>query len=793
MVLVGAGAGAGIEEGLNQRAGVRLVVKGVVQGVGFRPFVFKTAEKLGVAGVVWNAGQGVVIEAEGNEESLRVFVQEISLNPPPLARITSVSQEKISPRGYSGFTILDSSDKEATKEALVPPDVGLCPDCRREVLDPRDRHYLYAFTNCTNCGPRFTIVKEVPYDRAKTSMASFEMCAECEREYHEPRNRRFHAQPIACPACGPQLELVDGRGQRVPGDWYTNFVSLIKAGSIIAVKSLGGFHLACDAYNAETIRELRRRKGRPRQALAIMCRDLEVVQRICHVSAAEAEVLASREAPIVVLRQREDCSLPRELNPGLYTLGVMLPYTPLHLLLFRDLDILVMTSGNYHELPLARDNLEALTGLRGIADYFLWHNRQVINRCDDSVVQVMDEDVLISRRSRGYVPVAIRVPVENQAGFGVLGCGGEMKNTFCLIKGNEAYVSQHIGEMDIAEGGDNFRESLEGLGRLLGLVPRIIAYDLHPDYRSSALARSLPADYKIAVQHHHAHMCSCMAENGLDEPVVGAILDGTGYGTDGNAWGFEILAGDYSGFRREMHLRYIPLPGGERAVRYPWLTAVAYITSSLKDYGEEYVEEWCRRLFGHRGRELEVVRRMLALRFNCPLASSAGRLFDAVAAILGVAEENTYEGEAAISLGELAMFGGLAPEVVRSYPFRMTDEELDPGPVIDFVLGDLERGVDKRLIALQFHQTVAEMVAAGVRAAAQRSGLKKVVLSGGTWQNGYLLRQVKQLLAPSGLEVYQHHRVPTNDGGISLGQAVIACWRWQNDVHGRSRPGVSYK
>ncbi|SHI94987.1 carbamoyltransferase HypF [Desulfofundulus thermosubterraneus] len=752
----------------------RITVKGIVQGVGFRPFVYNLAEVYGLKGTVLNEGHGVLIEVEGPEEAVRAFTGEVQRRPPRLARINSLTYEVLPPCGYASF-IIAASEAGEEKEALVPPDVALCADCARETFDPADRHYHYPFTNCTNCGPRFTIVRDLPYDRPRTSMAAFPMCPECAREYHDPRDRRFHAQPVACPACGPRVELVDGAGHPVPGDWRENAWELLAQGRILAVKSLGGFHLVCDARNRDALVALRRRKGRSAKPFAVMCRDLEAVERYCVVSEQEKELLLSPQAPIVVLQRRPDAGLPEELVLGLKTLGVMLPYTPLHLLLFEGpFDILVMTSGNYSELPLAKDNAAALEELGGIADYFLWHNRDIVNRCDDSLAMVVAGEIILMRRSRGYVPRPVAVPVKD--GPVVLGIGGEMKNTFCLLKKNLAFASQHIGELDSIEGEENLFTSLVNFERLLGVKPEVVGYDLHPDYRSSRLAAKIPARVRYGVQHHHAHLVSCLADNGLAEPAIGVILDGTGYGLDGNLWGFEVITGDYLDFTREMHLAYIPLPGGEQAVRHPWRTAVSYLITYLGERGRRVA----RVLFGDRGRELEVVERLIASGFNSPLSSGCGRFFDAVTALLGVCEKNTYEGQAAIELGGLT----LAPEAgkdLEPYPFRIEGEVILPAGTIAGILADTERGRDREFIATRFHNTVLAMVLEAVRRVAQRTGLNLVALSGGTWQNPYLFARAKEELARNGFRVVWHRQVPANDGGLCLGQAVIARMRALKD------------
>ncbi|MEW6726276.1 carbamoyltransferase HypF [Desulforudis sp. 1088] len=750
----------------------RITIKGIVQGVGFRPFIFNLAEAHGIKGTVLNSSRGVIIEAEGPPDAVAAFCKEVRTRPPRLARIIYTGFEELEPAGYANFEIVKSAGGEE-KEALVPPDVALCADCARETFDPKDRHYLYPFTNCTNCGPRFTIVREIPYDRPKTSMAEFPMCPDCEREYHDPRDRRFHAQPVACPACGPHVEFVDRYGRPVEGDWAELCWDALKRGKIVALKSLGGFHLVCDARNPEALRTLRRRKGRAAKPFAVMCRDLDTVRRYCYLDAREEELLTSPQAPIVVLKRREGETLPGELAPGLETLGVMIPYTPLHFLVFRGpFDILVMTSGNYSELPLAKDNAAALEELGGIADYFLWHNRDIVNRCDDSLAAVVAGEVQLLRRSRGYVPHPVLLPYETPVT--VLGMGGEMKNTFCLWKKDQAFVSQHIGELDSLEGEENLFTSLLNFQGLIGVEPEVVGFDAHPDYRSSRLASRIPVQARFEIQHHHAHMVSCLAENGHTGPAVGIILDGTGYGEDGTLWGFEILSGDDRFFERLMHLAPVPLPAGEQAVKNPWRTAVSYLVTHLGEDGERAA----RRIFAERGQELEIVLKLVKSRFNSPLSSGCGRFFDAVAALTGFRGRSTYEGQPAIELGECAPDIG---EGLRmgAYPFTIEGKVINPAGVIAGVVDDLARGTAREIIAARFHNTVMEIVLRAAREARGRTGLNTVALSGGTWQNRYLFSAAKQALPGEGFELLVHRQVPANDGGLCLGQAVIAYRRWE--------------
>ena len=764
-------------------------IKGIVQGVGFRPYVYKRALQYQLKGWVMNTGRGVIIDVEGSSTALEAFVKEILHNPPTLAQISMIEVEDQSElKLYKRFEIIRSQANES-KEALVPPDVSLCEDCKKEIFDSSDRHYNYPFTNCTNCGPRFTIVKDIPYDRAQTTMQEFEMCAFCKEEYENPLHRRFHAQPVACPNCGPKVKLVDKEGVQVEldqGDLFKTVKRILKEGHLLALKGLGGFHLACNAKDRGAIEKLRQRKRRPSKPFAVMARDLKVVKEFCKVNKEEEVVLTAPAAPIVVLdrlnlghSENREAFLPNNLAPRIGTLGVMLPYTPLHFLLFdEELEFLVMTSGNISNLPLVKENQEALEQLGVIADYFLIHNRLIYNRCDDSLVRVINGKMSYLRRSRGAVPQAIEMPFAN-IDLVVLGTGSEMKNTFCLLKGNSAYMSQHIGELAYLEGMLNYTESLDNFARLIDVNPKVLGYDMHPGYQVTKLAQELPMAQKIPVQHHHAHMAACMAENNLDEPVIGAILDGTGYGIDGNLWGFEFLTGDYEDFTRIAHLNYVPLPGGERAIKNPWLTAVAYIVNSYQD-GKERAQI----VFPDKAEELELVTKMIAKNINSPLSSGCGRIFDAVSALVGLCKESSYDGQAAIELGEQVIAG-----VSDSYSFKVNKGVISYKRLFREIVEDIENQIKRRVIVTKFHNTIVNMVIAGVELARTQTGLSKVVLSGGTWQNEYLFLQVTQALKERGFSVYSHSKVPCNDGGLALGQAAIACRRWQKNVSCSSGKG----
>ncbi|MCX7858132.1 MAG: carbamoyltransferase HypF [Deltaproteobacteria bacterium] len=758
---------------------VRYIIKvhGTVQGVGFRPYVYHYAKNLHLKGKVFNSGEGVVIDVEGFREGLLTLLKILKESPPPLARIDHIEFKEEPPCNYCSFVIVES-EVDTEKKALIPPDVATCTDCKNDILNPNDRRHMYPFTNCTNCGPRFTIVTTIPYDRENTSMNKFKMCSLCEKEYHDPSDRRFHAQPVCCPSCGPTLWVVDPYGNKVADqkDWLFFIWDRLKEGKIVALKSLGGFHLCCDARNEKAIAELRLRKKRPKKPLAVMCKDIETVKRYCSVTQEEERLLNSVYSPIVVLKKRVDFDLPDILSPGINSLGVMLPYTPLHVLLFSGpFDILVMTSGNVSELPIVIDNEDALVELRHISDFLVFHNRDIINRCDDSVVKIVDGQTQFLRLSRGYVPEGIKVPFYAQNP--VLGIGGEMKNNFCIIKGDKAFMSQYVGEIDTEEGRENLSRSVENFLKLLGVTIEVIAFDLHPHYMSSEIAKSIPAKRYIGCQHHHAHMVSSMVENGLsDGDIIGVVLDGTGYGEDGNLWGFEILKGNYREYTRLFHLAYSPIPGGEIAIREPWRMAVSYLYTFMGDEGKYYAEK----IFGKE--RVTAIIEIIDKKFNTPLACGCGRLFDGISAIIGICERATYEGQAAIELGELAEKALLRQETTDEiYPYDIKDDTIYPEGLIRGVLLDRFSGLDSCLISVKFHNSVVNIIRDCLKITRDKLGLRRVVLSGGTFHNEYILKRLKSTLSSLGFEVYYHTKIPPNDGGIALGQATIALARITED------------
>ena len=767
---------------VQERRGIS--VRGIVQGVGFRPFVYALARRHGLTGLVRNDAEGVHIEAEGDAESLDLFLRGIEEDAPPLAMVEAVAWQPLAALGERDFRI-EESREGARRRALVSPDVATCEDCLREVLDPADRRYRYPFTNCTNCGPRFTITRQVPYDRATTTMASFEMCPECRREYEDPTDRRFHAQPNACLVCGPRVRLLDKFGHELrakPEDPILRTARMLRGRAIVAIKGLGGYHLACDPFDERVVRTLRGRKVRQDKPFALMARDLEQARELCRIRLEEELLLTSPARPIVLLERREGCDVAEDVAPRQKTLGVMLAYTPLHHLLMADAGIpLVMTSGNNSDEPVAYRDEEAFEQIGDIADFFLLHDRPIHMRTDDSVVRVARRESYPIRRSRGYAPSPLRV-AESFARH-VLACGGELKNTFCVAKDSHVFLSHHIGDLENYETLRSFREGVEHYCGLFDVGPELVAYDLHPEYLSTKYARDLeesglPA---VGVQHHEAHVASCLADNErpAEERVIGVAFDGTGYGKDGAVWGGEFFEGSIEeGFERRGHLEYAPLPGGSAAIRQPWRMALAQLVSL---YGEEEALKLPLAVVRRPGeRNVRLIARLVERELNTPPTSSAGRLFDAVAALVGVpgTERTTYEGQAAVEL-ELTADGPAS----RSYPFRLRPEDegwiVETRGIIRGVVEDLLTGREAGEISSKFHRTMAEVVVAGCEEIRETGGSGAVAISGGTFQNMLLLEQVIGFLEEKGFEVYRHRRVPANDGGIALGQAILADSVWK--------------
>ncbi len=763
---------------MNAESRRRLLVHGMVQGVGFRPFVYRLAIGYGLKGFVRNTHTGVLIEVQGPGQLLESFCSSIRHDTPPLARIEAIEESALDCCEEADFHIGDSTAGDAV-ETLIAPDIALCSDCRRELLDPADRRFRYPFINCTNCGPRYTIVESLPYDRPSTSMRSFTMCPECEREYHDPLDRRFHAQPNGCPVCGPALLLLDAAGlpmmaadvepstcatespKPLAGDAVTEAVVMLEEGHILALKGLGGFHLAVDAGNERAVRRLRERKGREAKPFAVMMRDIVQVRSWCDVSEGELAALTSPEAPIVLLNKRPGSMLAPSVAPGYDRIGVMLPYTPLHTLLFESgADVLVMTSANFSEEPIVNDNDEALSRLTGIADAFLLHNRPIYLKCDDSVTIHLSGELRHIRRSRGYVPAPITL---HKGGATVLGTGGELKNTVTLLKGTHALMSQHIGDMKNFEAYRHFEQVVAHLQHLFQATPELVVHDLHPGYLTTqwALRQNIPL---LGVQHHHAHLVACLAENREEGPAIGLILDGTGYGTDGTIWGGELLIGDAAGVERFASLESMPLPGGDAAVIHPWRLALGYLHRSCVDMAD---------LPFMKGRGIAQVLELLEKKVNIVETSSCGRLFDAVAALCNLRGEISYEGEAAMALMHAA--GGVVGE--KEFRSALREEKgrwiMHVSPMIQDIATALQQGMLVTEISQRFHRTLISCFLEIIGKAANAAGIKTVVLSGGVFQNELLFVTLLHELQQAGYRVLTHARIPPNDGGLSLGQAII--------------------
>lgn len=734
---------------------ISIHIQGIVQGVGFRPFIHKLVQEYGLRGYIKNSSSGVEMELEGQREKLESFVRAVPEKVPRLAVIERMcceySDELV---GYEDFTIRESKT-EALRNTLISPDIGICDDCLRELRDKNDRRYAYPFINCTNCGPRFTIINDIPYDRAKTSMAEFPMCPDCAREYGDIEDRRYHAQPDCCPDCGPRMFYLDADGTEIPGNAIELARDKLKAGGIVAVKGLGGIHLACMAEDAETVKRLRHRKQRDEKPFALMCRDTDCARSICRISVEEEKILESFRRPIVLLEKKQP-GMAHVSENGF--VGVMLPYTPLHYLLFGDdIDMLVMTSANLSDKPMMYQNNEALRELKDIADGFLLHNRDIRTRCDDSLCWVLDGDEYFARRSRGYVPY----PISSAEGLPqILACGAEQKASFCLSRGNYIFPSQHIGDLKNLETLSNYAQQIRHFRHMFDINPEALACDMHPDYMSTEYAAERAEDWGIPlvkIQHHHAHMASCMADNGVDGEVIGLIWDGTGLGSDGSIWGAECLIGGYEGFERFGSILPIPLPGGDRAAKEVQRVAWSLLTASGLNAG--HMEN------------AAVYIRMLENGINCPKSSGMGRLFDGVAAILGIKEKCSYEGQAAVLLEAAAR------DADGCYHINFEAGDIlrfDWRDMIRAIVSDRDGGVDIGIIAAKFMNTMIEMAVRQCIAAREKSGIGTVALSGGSFQNMYIMKRLPKRLAEEGFRVLRHRRVSTNDEGISLGQLMIA-------------------
>lgn len=785
---------------MEEMRGLSIHITGIVQGVGFRPFVYNLATRLSLTGWVRNTSAGVDIEIEGTPESLTKFLDSLQKEKPPLAKIYNISIAEHRSNGFRTFEIVHS---EAIPGEFQPvsPDISICDDCLAELFDPKNKRYLYPFINCTNCGPRFTIIKDLPYDRPNTTMAAFEMCRDCRTEYEDPLDRRFHAQPIACPKCGPNVWLESREGTIIDKGQTALYLckQLLAEGKIVAIKGLGGFHLACDATNHEAVVKLRERKLRVDKPFAVMMPDISTVSRHCYLDEIEKSILSSCERPIVILNKRIESIVVDEVAPGQKTLGIMLPYTPLHYLLFTGDDkspttaysALVMTSGNFSEEPIVKENEEARKRLKFIADAFLMHDRAIHIRCDDSVVRVKrrsmrnnpedNKDCMIYpiRRSRGFAPYPLLLPWKMPS---ILATGGELKNTFCMTKDHYAFLSHHIGDLENLETLSSFEENVSHYEKLFRIKPMYIAHDLHPDYLATRYALTRSASERIpalGIQHHHAHLVACLAENEvtqvqlLDQPVIGIAFDGTGYGEDGAVWGGEVFLFNYYDYKRVYHLEYVPLPGGDKAIREPWRVAIAWLIQANIPLDTELppVKFASKRakLDSFAFDPISIIQQQIKYKINSPWTSSVGRLFDAVAAIAGVRQLVNYEAQAAIELETL-----VDPSENGTYPYEIKDHSIIIKHLIRSLVSDTLNRTSIPIIAARFHNTLALLVSEVAERIRADTDVNSIVLSGGVWQNMVLLEKTIQRLEALKFNVFTHHQVPTNDGGLSLGQAVIA-------------------
>jgi hydrogenase maturation protein HypF len=748
-----------------------LKVEGIVQGVGFRPFVYNEAVFFDLKGWINNNSEGVYIDIEGQEEKLNNFIYNLKHKQPSLARIENIIIEEREPANYKGFEIRESArnDKKIT---LISPDIDDCKECINDIIDSSNKRHKYPFTNCTKCGPRFSIIKAIPYDRDNTTMKKFDMCEDCNKEYTDPDNRRFHAQPNACKECGPDIWIDDSHGIKVETNDVLIWVrQKLKEGKIFAIKGLGGFHLVCDAKNEEAVKLLRSRKKRPHKPFAVMIKDMENVRKYCHVNMEEERMLTGTKKPIVILDQADSYDLSQYIAHNQKTLGVMLPYTPLHYLLFEDnIEALIMTSANANGLPLEYKNESAIENLGNIADYFLMHNRDIYVPIDDSVVKVVNNEVCMIRRARGYVPEPIKMDNIKE----ILACGSNMKNTFCIAKENFLFLSQYNGDLENIETIEHYKNNIEHFKNIFHFTPKYIACDMHPNYASSEYAynTTLP---KIEVQHHHAHIVSCLIENKVSRKVIGIAYDGTGYGTDGRIWGGEFLLCDNKEYMRLGHLDYIKMPGGEKAIKEPWRMAVSHIYKMFKSkVWNEYnidtqMKEILLKLYGNKA--INVIS-MIDADINCPETSSMGRFFDAAASLIGIRDDITYEGQAAIELETIA-----SQKSLDFYDYHIAQGDgyiVKPEKIIAGIIKDKLLGEEASLISDKFHNTIIKFSKEICKLIRKDTGINEVALSGGVFQNSYLLKNLINELENEKFIVYTNKSIPANDGGVALGQIVIA-------------------
>ena len=755
-----------------------IIITGIVQGVGFRPFVYNLARKYHLNGYVYNDSTGVKLVVQGNYKNLEYFESDIKKNPPPRSKITNYSSAPINTSiDFSDFRI-KQSPQGGERSATISPDLDICSDCLRELFDPHNRRFLYPFINCTNCGPRYTIIKDIPYDRPKTTMSEFPMCPDCQAEYREPGNRRFHAQPNACPVCGPHLEIRDKHLEVLVSAYkseeykklFKQVTEYFSQGKIIAMKGIGGYHLACDASNEEAVANLRKRKYREDKPFAVMFPDINSIRTICRVNRSEQEILESVAHPIVILHKKKTYDLAESIAPNNHYLGAMLPYTPLHYLIFNYFKKpLVMTSGNVSEEPIAYKEDAAADRLSAIADLFLTHNREIHISCDDSVVRIFNRKAYPIRRSRGYAPD--KLIVDWQFDRHLLACGPEQKNTFALAKNNAVYLSHHIGDMENIEVLNSLIDGVSHFRKIFDIQPKVVAYDLHPDYLSTKYAHEYSQEKGIkgiGIQHHHAHAVSCMVDNKINKPVLSVILDGTGFGSDETIWGGELLLTEYHQYERLGHFRTALMPGSAAAIKNPWQMGVSYL---FQCFGQKLPKLSFLKAIDDEKRK--IVLKMLDKKFNSPVTSSCGRLFDGVAAITGLRNTVNYEGQAAVEFEQC-----IQNTDNSLYEFHVNSEAgkliLDWKPMIRQLVNDVANGIPLNKLSVKFHNGLTNGLLLWVRTAGEKTGIRDVVLSGGVFMNIYLLSRLKKFLEKKGFNVYTHGEVPCNDGGIALGQAVIA-------------------
>ena len=746
-------------------------VEGIVQGVGFRPFVYNLAISLNLNGWVNNNSEGVYIDIEGDNDKVVSFMRNLEQNPPPLSRIENITSSSLPICNYSTFTIKES-EKSQNSITLISPDIATCDDCTKDILDPNNRRYKYPFTNCTNCGPRFSIIKSIPYDRDKTTMKDFIMCSECEDEYTNPLDRRFHAQPNACSECGPKVWLEDNKGMEISSaiDPIAFAQKLLTEGKILAIKGLCGFHLVCNGKNDRAVSLLRERKLRPHKPFAVMMKDIAAASKYCMINSLEEDLLTGIRKPIVLLNQKAEYNLPESIAPNQKTLGVMLPYTPLHQLLFNeDIEVLIMTSANIYGLPLEYDNKSARENLSSLVDFFLMHNRDIYIPVDDSVVKVVDNELRMIRRARGYAPEPFRVNLNNK----ILACGPNMKNTFSISKENLLFVSQHNGDLENIETYNHYKRNIEHFKDIFLFSPDYVACDLHPNYTSTHYAEEYGVK-TISVQHHHAHIASCLVENHLDKKVIGIAYDGTGFGTDNKIWGGEFLICDLKSFTRAAHLDYVKIPGGEKAIEEPWRMGTSYLYSAFEKLGasnNEYLNDTLVKLYGS---EASALIKILDKNINCVETSSMGRLFDAVSSMLNIRRKVTYEGQASIELEAV-----IERDCEEYYNYSIShnrDKDLyniEVYTTILDILKDLNNNISVSTISSKFHNTVIHFTLEMCKILREKTRINDIVLSGGVFQNSYLLEKTIRILKSYDFTVYSHNQIPSNDGGISVGQLAI--------------------